>query len=359
MLDFTSSLYLGLHHPSGSLRPWDSLTLGKPALLGEVPRALTVAAQLASLQGCERALLLPSTLHLFMDLFEVLAEKPVAIYQDAGSYPIARWGAERIAGRGVPLRTFHHHKPDSLIQVLNRSSGRRPVVLTDGFCPLCGGAAPLADYLQIVRRFGGVLVVDDTQALGILGENPGPDAPYGSGGGGSLTRSGLQGPDIVVGSSLAKGFGVPIAVLTGSDAFIRRFAANAASRVHCSPPSLATIHATEHALAVNRREGDMLRLRLANSTRRFRGGLARIGLAANGGLFPVQSIITISGWDGVSLQRALLHHGIHALPLRAQERGSSHLGFLITARHRPKEIRHCISTLQDVISRPRKLKRIA
>ncbi len=62
-----------------------------------------------------------------------------------------------------------------------------------------------------VRRFGGLLVIDDTQALGILGRNPGQDAPYGRGGGGSLRRANIQGPDILVGASLAKGFGVPIA----------------------------------------------------------------------------------------------------------------------------------------------------
>ena len=31
MLDFTSALYLGLRHGSGSLRPWSALTTGVPA----------------------------------------------------------------------------------------------------------------------------------------------------------------------------------------------------------------------------------------------------------------------------------------------------------------------------------------
>ena len=37
VLDFTSALYLGLRHPSSSLRPWSGLTTGKPAVL-EPPR---------------------------------------------------------------------------------------------------------------------------------------------------------------------------------------------------------------------------------------------------------------------------------------------------------------------------------
>ena len=40
MLDFTSSLYLGMRHASRDLRPWDSLTRGMPAAL--VPPALAL-----------------------------------------------------------------------------------------------------------------------------------------------------------------------------------------------------------------------------------------------------------------------------------------------------------------------------
>jgi hypothetical protein len=64
------------------------------------------------------------------------------------------------------------------------------------------------------------LVIDDTQALGILGHSPGPHAPYGKGGGGSLQWAGIGGPDVLVVSSLAKGFGAPVAVLAGSEATV-------------------------------------------------------------------------------------------------------------------------------------------
>jgi len=39
VLDFTSALYLGLRHPSGSLRPWARFTLGVPAALAAPPEA--------------------------------------------------------------------------------------------------------------------------------------------------------------------------------------------------------------------------------------------------------------------------------------------------------------------------------
>src|SRR5882724_2561640 len=201
MLDFTSALYLGLRHPSASLPPWDALTLGRPAALMDPPEADTVAAELAALQGSEAATLLPSTLHLFWDLFRVLDDKRMAILCDADLYPIARWGVERAAGQGTPVLTFPHHDAAALTQAVRRLTRARlrPVVVADGYCPSCGRLAPIGRYAEVARRAGGYLVVDDTQALGILGASPSHANPYGTGGGGSLRWHGAFGPHIVVG----------------------------------------------------------------------------------------------------------------------------------------------------------------
>ena len=109
MLDFTSSLYLGFRHSHDALRPWAQLTTGRPAALEPAPEAVALAQDLAQLLGCGRAVLAPSTLHLFWDLFDVLARARIAIYADAGTYPIARYGVERAAAKGVPTSTFPAH----------------------------------------------------------------------------------------------------------------------------------------------------------------------------------------------------------------------------------------------------------
>src|SRR5580693_5658658 len=89
--DFTSALYLGFEHASWSLPGWARLTLGKPAALEEVPGTFRVQRELAALIGCERVLMGSSTLHLFCDLFGMLARRNVALWIDEATYPIARW----------------------------------------------------------------------------------------------------------------------------------------------------------------------------------------------------------------------------------------------------------------------------
>jgi uncharacterized protein len=121
------------------------------------------------------------------------------------------------------------------------------LVVADGFCPACGRRAPLADSLAAVRAWGGQLLIDDTQALGVRGEAPGPGAPYGRGGGGSLCWGGIGSPDVLVVSSLAKGFGAPLAALSGIDGAIQRFEERSETRLFSSPPDHMIIDCHCHA----------------------------------------------------------------------------------------------------------------
>jgi 8-amino-7-oxononanoate synthase len=348
MLDFTSALYLGMWHPSGALRGWRRLTTGVPAALASPPSARTTARALAALQGCEAATFAPSTLHLFWDIFRVLtADDVMTVYMDAGTYPIAHWGVERIAARGVRVRRFGHHDASSLRRQLreDEGAGTRPLVVTDGFCPSCGRLAPIADYLRYAREREGRLILDDTQALAILGHTQSPCAPYGRGGGGVMRYHNLSGPDVLVVSSLAKGFGVPVAALSGSLAEVRRFEDKSDTRVHCSPPSIAVLHAAAHALEVNRREGEALRLRLAQHVRHFRQRLKEMGLSAIGGLFPVQTITPSHNLDSLAVHERLLRSGVRTVLRRSRYSGGALLTFIITASHHLSDIDVAVDAL--------------
>lgn len=348
MLDFTSVLYLGMRHPHYALRPWSQLTTGRPAALDPAPEAVGVARDLARFLCCERAVLVPSTLHLYWDLFDVLANDRIAIYADAGTYPIARWGIERAAAKGIRTATFQTHDPGALECLLRRDlrAQYRPVVVTDGLCTGTGRAAPLPDYLKLVQERSGYLVVDDTQALGILGKDRVRHAPYGWGGAGTPAWHDVQAPELILGSSLAKAFGAPLAVIASDAKLIQKFEDLSATRVHSSPPSLAVIGAAQRALAVNEKHGDRLRRSLAKLVCYFRNALLQAGLSVRGGLFPVQTLRPIPGVDPKSLYRRLLSFGVKGVLRSERQMPGGALSFLVTVSHTRSDIGRCVDALR-------------
>ncbi|HSF43431.1 MAG TPA: aminotransferase class I/II-fold pyridoxal phosphate-dependent enzyme [Thermoanaerobaculia bacterium] len=349
MADFTSALYLGLSHGSAQLRPWRRLTAGAPAALVPPAGSRSVARHLALLLGTETATLGASTLHLFWDLFGQIRQGPLRILADEHLYPVGRWGIERAAAAGAPASAFSHQDPRSLSRRLKSGRGLPPLVVTDGLCPDCGRVPPLDLYLETVEAWGGWLLVDDSQALGLLGREPGPELPYGRGGGGSPRFLGISSPRLLTLSSLAKGLGAPLAVLAGPAEAVRSFERESETLVYSSPPSVAAIRAAEAALSINREQGDRLRARLAERVRRFRAGLSEIGLAAGGGLSPVQSLALPAGLDPVDLYRRLGASRVRTVLRQGRCRPGPRLTFLFRADHTPEEIDRAVETLARLV----------
>lgn len=325
VVDFTRATYLGLHHPSSSLEPWDRLTTG------------VLEQDLAELQGCEASLLARSTLHAAWDLFGAVAGRGSTVYVDEASYPILQWGAQQNGG-GMPVHRFRHQDPASLWLTLRRNRGDA-LVLTDGYCPGCSRMAPVAEYLELVDGHkSALLVIDDTQAVGILGAQPSPEAPYGFGGGGSLEFLGIRSEKVVLLSSLAKGFGVPLACTTGSPDVVGQVRRHGECRTHASPPSAADIGAARSALSINSTMGDAIRRRLAGLVQRLHRRLASIGLMMPDSLFPVQSIPRAEGLPPYELGSYLESRGILGVVNASRCEGRPRFSLLLTAEHQPGDI---------------------
>lgn len=351
-VSFTSSLYLGLLHPHEALPPWRRLTSGMPAVLGELAPTARVTRAFARLVGVERAISSRSTLHAMWDVFGEVVRDPqrFIVLVDAGTYEVARWALCQATVRGVPLLEFSHHDPFHLRRRLagRAHAGRRPVVVTDGLCPGCG-MAPLADYLEEVRHHDGLLVVDDTQAVGVLGAHPTASEPYGRGGGGSCRWAGVGTDSVVIVASLAKGLGAPLTVTGGSSDLLRRLALGD-TRTHCSPPSVADLAAAEASLTVNRQRGDTLRRRLAGLVGHLRAGLECLGVAGRRDMFPVQPTGPFPLAVARAVHDGLAHRGIVTALQRPRCGRGALVTFVVTVRHRPAQIVRAVEELGNVLA---------
>lgn len=102
VVDFSSSLYLGMLHSSAALAPWSQLTTGKPAALAELSLQPSVAPALADLLGCEKVCLGRSTLHLCLDVLKMCGRERTTLLLDSGAYPTSAWIAEGTSSGQTP-----------------------------------------------------------------------------------------------------------------------------------------------------------------------------------------------------------------------------------------------------------------
>ena len=227
----------GCKHPSGRLPAWRSLTTG-------VPAALSPAAGTRRLKRAPPPSMAASGRRW-------LRRRSTSCGTSSGSWLRRPWRCtstpartRRCAGApsgprapacrcGVPAPRGGH------AGTTRGGGGARaaPVVVCDGLCARCGRCAPLAGFLGVVAPRGGSIVIDDTQAVGLLGERPAAAPPYGSGGGGTPRHIGLSDPRVLAVVSFAKALGAPVAALLGSDAAVAAYERKSGCREHSSPPS--------------------------------------------------------------------------------------------------------------------------
>lgn len=351
MNDFTSSLYLGISHAKVELPAWKQLTTGRPAALTEPVLAQQLGQQLALLQGFRAGLVGPSTLHFFWDLFGMLDPQKYVLFADAQLYPVGASGVERAKGNGMQVLRFRHLNKAHLKKLIssNKLANKRPVVVSDGWCPRCGQPAPLPAYLALIRPYNGLLIIDDTQGLGVLGTQSTRSTSYGRGGGGIIKWWNLKGSDILLISSLAKGLGVPMASLCGSARWINRFRRVSMTRSSNSPVSQAHLVAAQRALSINRNLGDKYRLALWKNVHFFKQNVGS-SWRIRGGFFPVQTLPFLDREQAIAAYRYLMGRGIETVLVGPHQEYPIGLMFIIRADHQTNELRALAGGLLELAS---------
>ena len=354
MIDFASAHYLGISHPSARLGRYAALTTGVPAALADAPEARRLAAEAAAMQGCEAAMVAPSTLHLAIDVFDRLG-RTHALVADETLYPVMRWGLERMRGLGVTPDWYRHGSVRDLAARL-RAVTRPPAVISDA--TRHGGVpVPLARLVALAAGHAGLVVIDHTQVLGLLGAQPTAHAPWGHGGGGLLQYAGLGAAQpVLLLASWAKAFGAPLATLCGPAALVQEIARDGPTQSHCSPASQAALLAGLAAVDINRQEGDARRLRLLERLRQLRAGLLWLArtclpdLQAGLPLHPVQQLRLGSAVRTRQLHAGLRAHGLRSALLRQPDGGPA-LALIVRADHDADDIDALLAAMAAVADR--------
>jgi 7-keto-8-aminopelargonate synthetase-like enzyme len=100
-------------------------------------------------------------------LLDVLRPKYSAVYVDQQAHSSI---IGSIPGNIKNVYYYDHCDPNHLETLLEHNKETNPLIITDGVFALTGEIAPLDKIFALVKKFSGILVVDDAHSTGILGK---------------------------------------------------------------------------------------------------------------------------------------------------------------------------------------------
>ncbi len=332
---FGSNNYLGLNHDPECLRAAAEAarsegtgTTGSRIANGTYGLHAELEAELAAFFGRRSCMVFTTGYQANLGMLSVLAGKDDVLLLDADSHA-SIYDASRLSQAQV-IR-FRHNDPDDLDRRLRRI-GEIPgskLVVVEGIYSMLGDAAPLAEFVEVKRRAGAALLVDEAHSFGVLGEH----------GRGLAEAAGVEADvEFVVGTfskSLGSIGGYCVSDAEGFD--ILRVACRPYMFTASAPPSV--IASTRAALARIARDPG-LRQRLWENARRFYGGLENTGFRLGPRVSPIVAARMPDVPTAVAFWNALLDRGIYVnltLPPATPD-GQPLLRCSVTASHEVAQI---------------------
>lgn len=256
---------------------------------------------IASFLGTEAAILYSSCFDANGGLFETLLGPEDAVVSDALNH------ASVIDGiRLCKARRYRYRNCDmaDLEERLKEAQGARTImVATDGVFSMDGVIAPLADICALAERYGALVMVDDSHALGVLGEH-GRGTPEHHGVGARV--------DIVTGT-LGKALGGASGGFTSGSREVVELLRQR-SRPYLFSNSLAPMIAAASIAAIDvvQRSPD-LRARLRRNAQHFRAAVEAAGFATRGAGHPIIPVMVGEARDAQLIAAGLLERGVYAV----------------------------------------------
>jgi 8-amino-7-oxononanoate synthase len=154
---------------------------GSRFLNGTLEFHLELDRRLAKFVGMEAALVFSTGYQTNLGTITALAQRGDFIIIDKEDHASIVDGCFMARGMTqAEMKRFRHNEPDSLEHVLSqlpKDSGK--LVVVDGVYSMAGDIAPLPELIEICKRHGARIMVDDAHSIGVLADGHGTSAHFG------------------------------------------------------------------------------------------------------------------------------------------------------------------------------------
>jgi len=303
-----SNNYLGLTtHPKVRAAAIDAIErfgtscTGSRFLNGTLEFHLELDRRLAKFVGKEAALVFPTGYQTNVGTISAIVQKGDYVIIDKDDHASIVDGC--LMSRGE-MRRFSHSDPDSLDKALSRlPADAGKLVVVDGVYSMGGDIAPLPQLVEICKRYGARIMVDDAHSLGVLAGGRGTAAHFG------LTDD----VDLIMGT-FSKSF-ASIGGFIAGDADVLHFIQHHARALMFSAslpaPNAAAVLA---ALEIMETEPQHVE-RLWENARYMLAGLHRLGYDTGSSETPIIPLMIRDEYRTVLAWHALIEAGVYTNPV--------------------------------------------
>ncbi|MFE9928884.1 aminotransferase class I/II-fold pyridoxal phosphate-dependent enzyme [Streptomyces sp. NPDC005533] len=345
LLSFSSYNYLGLAtHPEVNEAARDAIErCGTSAsasrlLSGSRPLHLELEAELAGRLGCEAAVTLANGHATNVTVIGHLVGPGDLVIHDALAHDSILQGCKL---SGATRRPFPHNDAAALDSILTqvRHQYRRVLVVVEGVYSMDGDIADLPALIEVKRRHGALLMIDEAHSMGTIGATGGGIGEYFD-----IDRSAVE----LWSGTLSKALASCGGYVAGKRAVVEYLRYTVPGFVFSAGMTPADTAASLAALRLLRGEPQRV-TRLAENAALF------VRLARDAGIdvgdshdTPVVPCIVGDSLKALRLAEALFRQGISVNPILypAVPEELARLRFFLTCAHTPDQIRHAVSALE-------------
>jgi 8-amino-7-oxononanoate synthase len=289
--------------------------------------------RLAGFARTDAAVLFGSGSLANLGVIPALARKGEVAFHDELAHPSIADGC-RLAG--AEAFAFRHADPEHLAWGLRQTDGRGALIATDGVFGLDGDVAPLAEIVAVARRFDVRLLVDESQAVGVLGP----------GGRGAVAEAGLEEDVDVVTGSLGTALGAYGGYACCDHVTARYLTNSARTLLHSTAPPPVAVAAAMAALELLEEQPRRVEKLHANAEALCEA-LAREGFEVAGACTHVVPLLIGDAATATRVVEHALEQGVFAeavLPPGVPE-GTARLRLAVMASHTRSELRDAARVL--------------
>lgn len=350
LVNFSAFDYLGLsHHPRvrraavDAVERFGTSAAATPLLYGETPVHKELEAAIADMLGTESAIVFSGGHATNVGVISALLGESDLIVHDEWSHDSSVRGA--LLSRAT-RRSFPHNDLASLDRILSglRDSYRRSLVCVEGAYSQDGDLPDLPGLVEVARRTGSLLMVDEAHSIGVLGRT----------GRGIGEAQGVPAKDVDVWmGTLSKALASLGGYIAGSKGLIEFLRYAAPLYLFSTGPSPANAAAALEAIRVIRDEPDRVRAlheRADHFRQRARAAGLDIGVSRDSAVVPV---ITGDWSRTIEMSNMLLESGFNAMPIGypAVPADACRIRFFINAEHDVADLDAAVDRLATILGK--------